>query len=224
MKARQGMLLGLLVVLVAAFYGFGLDHYFSLEFLHGQLLTLLDYRAAHPALALGLYCGIYVAVTALSLPGAAVMSLAGGAVFGWWTGVLVVSFASSIGATLAMLMARYVLRDWVASRFAERLRGIDAGVARDGAFHLFALRLVPLFPFFLVNLALGLTRMPARTFYWVSQLGMLPGTVVYLNLGTRLAEIDSLGGLVSPPLLGALALLGIFPLLARRALAAPAAV
>lgn len=213
------MLLGLLVVLVAAFYGFGLDHYFSLEFLHGQLLTLLDYRAAHPALALGLYFGIYVAVTALSLPGAAVMSLAGGAVFGWWTGVLVVSFASSIGATLAMLMARYVLREWVASHFAERLRGIDAGVARDGAFHLFALRLVPLFPFFLVNLALGLTRMPARTFYWVSQLGMLPGTVVYLNLGTRLAEIDSLGGLISPALLGSLALLGIFPLLARRALA-----
>ncbi|MCC7120763.1 MAG: TVP38/TMEM64 family protein, partial [Gammaproteobacteria bacterium] len=150
------------------------------------------------------------------LPGALVLSLAGGALFGMWRGVLIVSFASSIGATLAMLVARMLLRDWVRARLGPRQAVIDAGMDRDGAFYLFALRLVPLFPFFAVNLALGLTRLPVRTFYWVSQLGMLPATIVIVNLGTELARIDSLRGLLSPGLLCALALLGALPLVARR--------
>jgi uncharacterized membrane protein YdjX (TVP38/TMEM64 family) len=145
---------------------------------------------------IGGYFRVYVAVTALSLPGAAIMTLlAGGAIFGLWVGTLVVSFASSIGATLAMLAARYVLRDSVKARFGARLAEIDRGVEREGAFYLFTLRLVPLFPFFVINLVMGLTAMKARTFYWVSQLGMLAGTLVYVNAGTQLAQIESLKGI-----------------------------
>jgi pyruvate/2-oxoglutarate dehydrogenase complex dihydrolipoamide dehydrogenase (E3) component/uncharacterized membrane protein YdjX (TVP38/TMEM64 family) len=161
-----------------------------------------------------------VVVTALSLPGAALMTLAGGAVFGLWWGTLLVSFASSIGATLAFLVSRFLLRDWVAARFGQRLAAVDAGVQREGAFYLFTLRLVPLFPFFVINLLLGLTAMKARTFYWVSQLGMLAGTVVYVNAGTQLAKIESVAGIVSPGLLLSFALLGVFPLIARRIVAA----
>jgi uncharacterized membrane protein YdjX (TVP38/TMEM64 family) len=153
---------------------------------------------------------------ALSLPGAALLTLAGGAVFGLLWGVVIVSFASSIGATLAFLISRFLLRDWVQQRFGQRLQAIDEGVKREGAFYLFTLRLVPVFPFFLVNLLSGLTGMKARTFYWVSQLGMLAGTVVYVNAGTQLAKIDSLSGILSPGLLGSFALLGVFPLLARK--------
>ncbi len=218
MRVGKGLAFGLMLLVLAGFHALGLQRYLSLGFLQESHAALLDYRALHPLVSLGAYFIVYVAVTALSLPGAAVMSLAGGAVFGLWQGFLVVSFASSVGATLAMLVARFLLRDWIAARFGARVAAIDADVARDGAFHLFALRLVPLFPFFLVNLALGLTHMPARRFYWVSQLGMLPGTVVFVNLGTQLASVDTLQGLVSPGLLGSFALLGVFPLVARRGL------
>ena len=218
MRIGRSWAWGGLVLAVAAFYLAGFDRYLSFDFLREQQATLAAFRADNPLLAPALFVGVYIAVTALSLPGAAVMSLAGGALFGLWTGVLLVSFASSIGATLAMLVARFLLREAVSRRLGPLLKRIDEGIARDGAFHLFALRLVPIFPFFAVNLALGLTRMPARSFYWVSQLGMLPATVVYLNLGTRLGEITSLQGLVSPGLLLSLALLGVFPLLARQGL------
>jgi len=152
----------------------------------------------------------------LSLPGATLLTLAGGAIFGLLWGTLIVSFASTIGATLAFLIARFLLRDWVARRFGQRLAAVDEGVRRDGGFYLFTLRLVPVFPFFLVNLLLGLTAMKARTFYGVSQLGMLAGTVVYVNAGTQLARLDSLAGILSPSLLASFALLGVFPLLARK--------
>ena len=151
---------------------------------------------------------LYIAVTGLSLPGAAVLTLAGGAVFGVLLGTLIVSFASSIGATLAFLAARFLFRDWVKSRFSARLQSIDDGVRRDGAFYLFTLRLVPVFPFFMINLAMGLTPMKVRTFYWVSQVGMLAGTLVYVNAGTQLAKLDSLSGILSPALLGSFVLAG----------------
>ena len=216
-KSRIVILL-LIAALIAVFFGFGLQHYLTLESLKVQQAAIADYRQQHPALAVLLYGALYVAVTGLSLPGAAVMTLAGGAVFGLFWGTLIVSFASSIGATLAFLAARFLLRDWVKSRFGSRLQAIDAGVSKDGAFYLFTLRLVPLFPFFMINLAMGLTPIKTRTFYWVSQVGMLAGTLVYVNAGTQLAKLDSLSGILSPGLLGSFALLGLFPLLAKKML------
>ena len=188
----------------------------SLENLKAQQLVLEGWRDQHPLLSSLVFFGIYVLVTALSLPGAAVMTLAGGAIFGLLWGLALVSFASTLGATLAMLVSRYLLGDWVRRRFAGRMQAIDAGVAREGGFYLFTLRLVPLFPFFVINLVMGLTKMRVWTYWWVSQVGMLAGTLVYVNAGTQLARIDSLSGILSIELLGAFALLGVFPLLARR--------
>ncbi|MSQ67622.1 MAG: pyridine nucleotide-disulfide oxidoreductase [Gammaproteobacteria bacterium] len=219
MRWRRGVLVGVVVLSFAAFQWLGLVRYASVEFLQASLAGFSALYAAHPVLTLGGFGLLYISVTALSLPGAAVMSLAAGALFGLGMGVLLVSFAASIGATLAMLSARFVLRDFVQRRYAEKLRTLNAGMARDGPFYLFALRLVPLFPFFAINLAMGLTRLPARTFYWVSQLGMMPGTFVYLNLGTQLGAVTSLEGALTPGLVISLTLLGFFPLLARWLLA-----
>ncbi|MEX1303389.1 MAG: TVP38/TMEM64 family protein, partial [Desulfotignum sp.] len=161
----------------------------------------------------------YITVTALSLPGAAVMTLAGGALFGLVTGTVVISFASTIGATLAFLVSRFLLKNWVQNRFKDKLHAINRGIERDGAFYLFTLRLVPVFPFFIINLVMGLTPIRTIRFYLVSQLGMLPGTLVYVNAGTQLAQIDSLKDIVSPGLLLSFALLGMFPLLAKKGVA-----
>jgi uncharacterized membrane protein YdjX (TVP38/TMEM64 family) len=136
--------------------------------------------------------------------------------FGLWTGLVVVSFASSIGATLACFVARFVLRDWVEGKFGDKLKTINQGVEREGAFYLFTMRLVPVFPFFVINLAMGLTRMPLRTFYWVSQLGMLPGTMVFVNAGKELGRIESLSGILSPGLIISFVILGLFPLAAKK--------
>jgi uncharacterized membrane protein YdjX (TVP38/TMEM64 family) len=162
---------------------------------------------------------IYVGVTAVSLPGAAVMTLAAGAIFGLWWGLVLVSFASSLGATLAMLVARTLLRDWVKSRFARQLAAIDRGLEAEGGFYLFSIRMVPLFPFFIINLVMGLTGISTWQFYWVSQVGMLAGTFVYVFAGTQLAEVESLGDVLSPGLIVALSLLGLFPLIAKKSLA-----
>ena len=214
----SGKLLLLFAIAAAAglFFALDLGHYLSLDWLKAQQDAIAAYRADQPLAAVAVYFALYVAVTALSLPGAALMTLAGGAVFGLLWGTLIVSFASSIGATLAFLASRFLLRDWVMARFGRRLAAIDAGVRKEGAFYLFTLRLVPVFPFFLVNLLLGLTAMKARTFYWVSQLGMLAGTEVYVTAGTQLAPSDALAGIVSPGLLLSFALLGVFPLIANR--------
>jgi uncharacterized membrane protein YdjX (TVP38/TMEM64 family) len=161
------------------------------------------------------YFLVYVAITALSVPGAAIMTLAGGAIFGLWIGGLLASFASTIGATLAFLASRYVLRDAVQRYFGHQLAALNAGLAKDGAFYLFALRLVSLIPFFTVNLAMGLTPIKTGTFYWVSQVGMLAGTMVYVNAGAQLASIGSVADMLSPTLLGAFALIGVLPLVAR---------
>jgi len=191
---------------------------FSLECFNSQRSALHDLVAANGLIAAAVFFGIYVLVTALSVPGAAVMTLIGGALFGLFEGLLLVSFASAIGATLAFLIARFVLGDVVQKRFGQRLTALNRGVEKDGAFYLFALRLVPVFPFFVINLAMGLTPLPTRTFYWVSQLGMLPGTLVYVNAGTQLGQIQSLSGILTPGLIGSFVLLGLFPLIARKTL------
>lgn len=216
MTSKKTALLLLLGALVVAFFAFDLGQYLNLATLKARQDEIAAFRQANPWLAAGSYFVIYIVVTALSLPGAALLTLAGGAVFGLWSGLLIVSFASTIGATLAFLISRFLLRDWVLARFGARLKTIDEGVRRDGAFYLFTLRLVPAFPFFLINLLMGLTAMKARTFYWVSQLGMLAGTVVYVNAGTQLGQLESLSGIVSPGLLASFVLLGIFPLIARK--------
>ncbi len=216
MNRRQWMIVLGLLVLIALFFAFDLGRFLSLDAIkqrQGELAALYETR---PALVIAAFFAIYVAVTALSLPGAVILTLAGGAIFGLLVGTVVVSFASSLGATLAFLASRYVLRDSVKSRFGARLADIDRGIAREGGFYLFTLRLVPLFPFFVINLLMGLTAMKARTFYWVSQLGMLAGTVVYVNAGTQLAKLDSLQGILSPGLLGSFVLLGLFPLVAKK--------
>jgi uncharacterized membrane protein YdjX (TVP38/TMEM64 family) len=211
------------VVIAAAitlFFAMGWQRYLSFAALKAQIGGVQAFAAEHPLQAAGGYMLIYILVAALSLPGAAILTLAGGAIFGVLEGTLLVSFASSIGATLAMLVSRFLLRDWVQSKFGDRLQRINDGVKNEGAFYLFALRLVPVFPFFVVNLLMGLTPIKAWTFYWVSQIGMFAATVVYVNAGTQLAKLDSLSGIVSPQILGAFALLGVFPIIAKKVLSA----
>jgi pyruvate/2-oxoglutarate dehydrogenase complex dihydrolipoamide dehydrogenase (E3) component/uncharacterized membrane protein YdjX (TVP38/TMEM64 family) len=216
LSTRKLAVVAAVAVLVTLYFALDLGRFFSLDALKAQQASIEAYRAANPWLAAAIFFAAYVAVTALSLPGAAIMTLAGGAVFGLLWGLVLVSFASSLGATLAFLASRFLLRDWVKARFGPRLAAIDRGVEKDGGFYLFTLRLVPAFPFFMINLVMGLTPMRAWTFYWVSQVGMLAGTVVYVNAGTQLAGIDSLRGILSPALIGSFALLGIFPLIAKK--------
>ena len=209
-------LLAVLLVTGTAFFALGLQRYLSLEYVKSQQGQLEAWRAANPLVAALSFFGLYIGVTALSLPGATILTLAAGAIFGLGWGSLIASFAASIGATLAFLMSRVVLRDWVQAKFGERLAAINEGVRKDGAFYLFSLRVVPLFPFFLINLAMGLTRIRVLTYYWVSQIGMLLGTLVYVNAGTQLARIDKLADVASPGVLASLALLGLFPLIAKK--------
>lgn len=216
MNLRKVSLLMTVLLGIVAFFAFDLGRFFSLDFLQQSQARFAELREQQPlSLAAG-YFLVYVAVTALSLPGATIVTLAGGAIFGLGWGLLIVSFASSIGATLAFLTARFLLRDSVQSRFGQRLADIDKGIEKDGAFYLFTLRLIPVVPFFVINLLMGLTKMKAWTFYWVSQLGMLAGTAVYVNAGTQLGQLESLQGILSPGLLGSFVLLGLFPLIARR--------
>lgn len=216
MTRQRLVLIALLIAAVLAYYSFDLGRYLSLDYFKSQQSAIETWRAAQPVKAALVYFLAYVVITGLSLPGAAVMTLAGGAVFGLLWGTVLVSFASTLGATLAFLVSRFLLRDWVQGQFGERLRAINAGIAREGGFYLLALRLVPVFPFFVINLLMGLTTLPTRTFYWVSQVGMLLGTIVYVNAGTQLAKIESLSGILSPAILASFALLGIFPLIAKK--------
>jgi pyruvate/2-oxoglutarate dehydrogenase complex dihydrolipoamide dehydrogenase (E3) component/uncharacterized membrane protein YdjX (TVP38/TMEM64 family) len=216
LSIRKIAVLFVAAILIALYFTFDVGRFFSLDELKRQQAAIEAYRAANPWLAAAIFFAVYVAVTALSLPGAAIMTLAGGAVFGLLWGLVLVSFASSLGATLAFLTARFLARDWVKQRFGARLAAIDRGVEKDGGFYLFTLRLVPAFPFFMINLVMGLTPMRAWTFYWVSQVGMLAGTLVFVNAGTQLAGISSLSGILSPALIGSFALLGIFPLIAKK--------
>ena len=220
MRFRQSLVGLLLVLTLGAFIALDLGRYLSFEQLQASQARFAQLHAEQPFTVAAVYFVVYVLVTALSVPGAVILTLAGGAVFGLWQGLLLVSFASSIGATLAFLASRFVLRDWVEARLGQRLADINAGVDKEGGFYLFSLRLIPVVPFFLINLLMGLTRMKTWTYHWVSQLGMLAGTAVYVNAGTQLAQLDSVQGILSPALLGSLVLLGTFPLIARRIVAA----
>ena len=202
--------------IIGAFFAFDFGHYLTLAYVKSQQAALNELVAAQPLEIAAAFFAIYIAVTAASLPGAAILTLVAGAMFGVWWGTLLVSFASSIGATLAMLVARFILREQVEARFGTQLSGIDKGIEKEGAFYLFTLRLVPLFPFFAINLLMGLTKIKVLTFFIVSQIGMLAGTLVYVNAGTQLAEIESTADILSVELLLSFALLGIFPLIAKK--------
>jgi uncharacterized membrane protein YdjX (TVP38/TMEM64 family) len=216
MNKNKLVVLLLVVALIAAFFAFDLGRFFSFAYLKASQAQFAELYRAQPALVIGLYALAYVAVFALALPVGAVISLAGGAMFGLAVGTIVVSFASSIGATLAFLASRYILADSVRARFGARLAEVDKGIEKDGPFYLFTLRLIPAIPPAVINLLFGLTKMRPWTFYWVSQLGMLAGTIVYINAGTQLAKIDSPAGILSPGLIVSFLLLGFFPLVAKK--------
>lgn len=216
MNISKTRLIGVIVVLVVLFFYFDMQDYLSLTKLQSQQATILSYYANHPILTLLVYGLIYIVVTGLSLPGATVLTLAGGALFGLLWGTVIVSIASTIGATLAFLAARFLFRENLEQKFAQQLNAINAGIEKDGGYYLFTLRLVPLIPFFAINLIMGLTKMQASTFFWVSQVGMLAGTLVYVNAGTQLATIKSLSDITSPFLIASFVLLGIFPLIAKK--------
>ena len=213
------ILLVFIVVPVATFFYVDAQHGLTLASVKAQQATMIAYREAQPLQALLLYGLIYIVVTALSLPGATVLTLIGGAVFGLVWGTVIVSFASTIGATLAFLAARFLFRDYLQAKFSQRLQTINQGIMRDGAVYLFTLRLVPLFPFFLINVLMGLTPLTTATFYGVSQVGMLAGTLVYVNAGTQLAQLETLSGILSPLMVASLVLLGVFPLIAKKIVA-----
>jgi uncharacterized membrane protein YdjX (TVP38/TMEM64 family) len=213
---KRVVVFAVVVLAIAAFFGFGLGQYLSLEYLQSSRARAVEQVEAAPLAASIAFFVIYVVVTGLSLPGAAVMTVAAGAIFGVLWGVALVSFASSVGATIAFLIARTLLGDWVEQRFGAYLEPINRGLAREGVFYLFSLRMVPVFPFFVVNLLMGLTRIGVVPFYLVSQVGMLAGTFVFVFAGTQLAEIHRLGDVLSPGLMIALTLLGVFPLIAKK--------
>ena len=213
---KKGLLLLVVLSLITAFFLFDMHQYLNFAYIQAQLAGFEAWHQQHPVIVALVYFAAYIIITGLSLPGAVPMTLLGGALFGLFWGTVIISFASTIGATLAFLVARYLLRDVIQARFSKRIETIDRGIKKDGAFYLFTLRLVPIFPFFLINLGMGLTAMRVVTFYLVSQVGMLAGTIVYVNAGTQLAQLESLAGIMSPSLILSFALLGIFPLLAKK--------
>ncbi|HHQ4529343.1 TPA: FAD-dependent oxidoreductase [Aeromonas hydrophila] len=215
MRGSRLLLVLVMGCLIGAFFAFDLGHYLSLPQLQARQAELAALVDRHFVSAALLFVAVYVVSTALSLPGASLLTLAGSAVFGVAWGLLLVSFASSIGATLAFLSARFLLRDWVERRFGDKLASLQAGMKKEGALYLLSLRLIPIFPFFLVNLLMGLTPIRVSTYYWVSQLGMLPGTFVYVLAGSELANLTSTGNILSPGLMVALTLLGLMPMLLK---------
>lgn len=212
---KKAVLALVLIGAIAAYFTFDLGQYLSLENFKASQADIVAAKDANPALYIAGFFLLYVAVTGLSIPGAAIMSLVAGALFGVVIGTLIVSFASTMGATLAFLSSRYLLRDWVQGKFGERLRAVDDGLEKDGAFYLFTLRLIPVFPFFVINLLMGLTRIKTGTFFWVSQIGMLPATIVFVNAGTQISRIESTAGLLSPTLIASFVALALFPWAAK---------
>lgn len=212
---KKAILVLVLLGAIVAYFVFDLGQILSLESFKASQADIVAAKDANPVLYIAGFFILYVAVTGLSIPGAAIMSLVAGALFGVVLGTIIVSFASTMGATLAFLSARFVLREWVQGKFGERLRAIDDGLEKDGAFYLFTLRLIPVFPFFVINLLMGLTRIKTRTFFWVSQLGMLPATIVFVNAGTQISRIESTSGLLSPTLIASFVALALFPWAAK---------
>lgn len=213
---KKILIFGLFLTLIAAFFLFDLQQYLSLDYIKSQQTAFQQYYAENTFLTLLIFFVSYVAIAALSLPGAAIMTILAGTLFGLVTGTIMVSFASTLGATLAFLATRYLFQDTMESRYPDKIKSVNEGIEKEGAFYLFAMRLVPLFPFFLVNIVMGLTKLPVLTFALVSQVGMLAGTIAFVFAGTQLAKIDSLSGILSPGLIFAFAVLGLFPLIARK--------
>jgi len=212
---KKTILVLVLLGAIVAYIVFDLGQILSLDTFKASQADIVAAKDANPVLYIAGFFILYVAVTGLSIPGAAIMTLVAGALFGVVVGTIIVSFASTMGATLAFLSARFVLREWVQGKFGERLRAIDDGLEKDGAFYLFTLRLIPVFPFFVINLLMGLTRIKTRTFFWVSQLGMLPATIVFVNAGTQISRIESTSGLLSPTLIVSFVALALFPWAAK---------
>ncbi|NRA84190.1 MAG: VTT domain-containing protein, partial [Gammaproteobacteria bacterium] len=223
MNKTKIILIAVIVLTITVFFSQGWDQYLSLEYIKSQQQTLVDYSTQSPWLTAGIFFISYIAVTGLSLPGAAILTLVAGALFDLALGTIIVSFASTLGATIAFLCSRYLFKNQINQRFSTQLKTINQGIDADGAFYLFGLRLVPLFPFFMVNLVMGVTSITTKRYFIISQIGMLPGTIAFVFAGTQLAKITSLSGLISPPLLLAFAILGIMPLAMKKILAKLAA-
>jgi dihydrolipoamide dehydrogenase len=215
LKNKKLLLIGLLALLVLGFYGSGLHQYLELGALKEKTADFTAYYEANRLQTSAWFFLIYIISTAVSIPGASILTLAGGAVFGLFWGVLLVSFASTIGASLAFLLSRYVLKDTVQGRFSDKLADLNAGIEKEGAFYLFTLRLIVVFPFWLINLLMGLTPIKLRTYFWVSQLGMFPATILFVNAGTQLAKVEQVSDILSPAIAVSFALLGLFPLIAK---------
>jgi uncharacterized membrane protein YdjX (TVP38/TMEM64 family) len=213
------IIVAIIAALIAVFRIFDLQQYLTLSYIKESRERFALLYAMHRTSVIAVYMVIYILASTLSLPGAVILTLAGGALFGLWTGAIVVSFASVIGGTLACFVSRFILRDWVQKRLGDKLRAVNKGIEKEGPFYLFTLRLIPVFPFWLINLLMGLTKMPLRTFYWISQIGMFPATIVYVNAGRELAWRDSLSGIFSPGLILSFVLLGVFPIAARKLVA-----
>ncbi len=219
MTSSKMILIGIIALAIGSYFAFDLGQYANVEYFKAQQSAIENYYSSHPLTTALVFFLAYVTVTGLSLPGAALMTLVAGAVFGLAWGTLLVSFASTLGATIAFLVSRYILRDAIQAKFGDKLHAINDGIKKDGAFYLFTLRLVPLFPFFMINMVMGLTPIRTLTYALVSQVGMLAGTLVYVNAGTQMAKIDSVAGIMSPGLIGSFVLLGIFPLIAKKIIA-----
>lgn len=208
----------LIIGSIILFFSTGMHHYLTLDFIKASQTRYQEIYGQNPVGVIAAFVAFYIPAIALNLPGAAVMGLAAGALFGTLAGTIIISFASSIGAVLSCLLSRYLLRDWIQNRFGTGLKTINQGISNEGVFYLFSLRLIPVIPFFLINMAMGLMPMRLWTFYWVSQLGMLPGTAVVVNAGSQLSQIESMDSIVSPGFLISLAVLGLFPLISKKLL------
>ena len=218
MNTKKLSIVVVAAIIIAAYFYFDLGQYINLTYLKGSEKRFRMLYGEHKATVIAAYMFIYILFTALSLPGAVVMTLGGGALFGVIAGTLIVSFSSTIGATMACFISRYLLRDWVRTRFGDRFAKLHKGIEEEGAFYLFSLRLIPVFPFFIINLIMGLTPLRLGTFYWVSQIGMFPGTIVYVNAGSELSKIESLSGILSPRVILSFVLLGLFPIATKKIL------
>jgi len=216
---KKLIIVAVIIGALVAFWAFNLGHYFTLSYVKDSADRFKALYTEHRALVIAVYFLVYVLTTSMSLPGAAVLTLAGGALFGLLAGLIIVSFASAIGATVACFVARFLLRDWVQGKLGDKIVKVNEGIEKEGSFYLFTLRLIPVFPFWMINLVMGLTRLPLWRFYWVSQLGMLAGTIVYVNAGKELAKIDSLKGILSPSLIISFVILGMFPIAVKKLLA-----
>lgn len=216
MNRGKILLVVLILALIVSFFVFDLGRFLSLDYLKSSQAGIAEWRGSKPVFAALVFFLVYVLATSLSVPGAAILTLAGGAIFGFFQGLVLVSLASTAGATLAFLVSRYLLSGPVQNKFGDKLKSINEGVEQDGAFYLFTLRLVPVFPFFAVNLLMGLTPIKTAVYSLVSWIGMLPATAVFVNAGTQLAKIDSIKGLLSPALIGSFVLIGLLPIAAKK--------